>query len=86
MLDRAYQVEEVIDRWYGERVVYFKVRADDQNIYLLKYDEHQDDWDLVFYENPGKLREVRNFQGDVASLPAAYWGATSLRKAPILLN
>jgi hypothetical protein len=51
----TYQVNEIIDRWYGENSVYFKVEADDENIYLLKYDKLQDKWDLVFYKNPKKL-------------------------------
>jgi len=52
----TYQVHEIIDRWYGENSVHFKVKADDGNIYLLKYDEWQDQWDLVFYQNPQKLK------------------------------
>ena len=30
-----YKVEEIIDRWYGEGSRYFKIKADDDNIYLL---------------------------------------------------
>ena len=56
--NRQYLVKEVVDRWYGEGSVYFKVEADDDNIYLLKYDEGQDHWDLVFYQNPKKLESV----------------------------
>ena len=41
-----------MDRWYGDGEVYFKVEADDNNIYLLKYEEGQGCWDLVFYQNP----------------------------------
>ena len=53
--NRRYRVKEVVDRWYGEAAVYFKVEADDNNIYLLKYDEGQDCWDLIFYQNPLKV-------------------------------
>ena len=53
--DRQYTVKEVVDRWYGEGAVYFKVEADDGNTYLLKYEEGQDCWDLVFYQDPLKL-------------------------------
>ena len=28
-----------MDRWYGDGEIYFKVEADDDNIYLLKYKE-----------------------------------------------
>ena len=46
-----YKVEEIIDRWYGEGSRYFKIKADDDNIYLLKYDERKDRWEWVFYQN-----------------------------------
>ena len=50
-----YKVEEIIDRWYGEGSRYFKIKADDDNIYLLKYDERKDRWEWVFYQNPKLL-------------------------------
>ena len=49
--DRRYMIKEVVDRWYGDGEVFFKVQADDNNIYLLKYEEGQGCWDLVFYQN-----------------------------------
>ena len=50
--DRRYRIKEIVDRWYGVGEVFFKVEADDNNIYLLKYEEGQGCWDLVFYQNP----------------------------------
>ena len=50
--DRRYRIKEVVDRWYGDGEIYFKVKADDNNIYLLKYEEGQGCWDLVFFQNP----------------------------------
>jgi hypothetical protein len=32
----AYFVEEVLDQWYGPDDAYFKVRADDGNLYILR--------------------------------------------------
>lgn len=58
LMTRQYKVLEVIDRWYGEACLYFKIKADDDNIYLLKYEEWKDNWDLVFYQNPRKLESV----------------------------
>ena len=49
---RRYRIKEIVDRWYGGGEVFFKVEADDNNIYLLKYEEGQDCWDLIFYQNP----------------------------------
>ena len=72
LMDRRYVVNDIIDRWYGEEASYFKVRADDDNIYLLKYDEWDDRWDLVFYQNPKKLE----------SLPSADFGINAFSMIP----
>ena len=42
----AYEVEEVLDRWYGPDSLYFKVRADDQNLYILRYASSSEEWSL----------------------------------------
>ncbi|HLM99769.1 MAG TPA: hypothetical protein VK335_10830 [Bryobacteraceae bacterium] len=34
--ERPYQVEEVLDRWYGPEDAFFKVRAHDGNLYVLR--------------------------------------------------
>ena len=43
---RQFLVQEVIDRWYGVINNYFKVLADDQKTYLIKYDQDVDEWTL----------------------------------------
>ena len=57
-----YKVEEIIDRWYGEGSRYFKIKADDDNIYLLKYDERMDRWEWVFYQNPKMLNALPDLE------------------------
>ena len=59
-----YKVEEIIDRWYGEGSRYFKIKADDENIYLLKYDERMDRWEWVFYQNPKMLDALTSLDLD----------------------
>lgn len=76
--DRSYCVREVLDSWYGETSQYFKVEADDYNIYLLKYDNFQDEWDLVFFQDVGK-RDVGISQS-VAVKPLLW--LTTHRKSP----
>jgi hypothetical protein len=41
-------VEEVLDHWYGPSDTYFKVRADDGNLYILRRDTSAPDgpWHL----------------------------------------
>lgn len=38
MDEREHVVEEVIDQWYGPEDVFFKVRSDDGNVYILRRD------------------------------------------------
>ncbi len=33
---RQYLVEEVLDQWYGPHDAFYKVRADDGNLYILR--------------------------------------------------
>jgi hypothetical protein len=49
MNDRSYRVEEVLDTWYGPDHAYFKVRADDSNIYILKHLPESDEWTLEMF-------------------------------------
>ena len=52
---RRYGVKKIVDQWFGVGETYFKVEADDNNIYLLKHEEGQDCWDLIFYQNPALM-------------------------------
>ncbi len=43
---RTYEVQEVLDRWYGVGYTCFRVRADDGNTYILRHQEREDTWSL----------------------------------------
>jgi hypothetical protein len=43
---RKLVVEEIIDRWYGPHNSFFKVLADDNKVYLIKYDQDDNLWTL----------------------------------------
>ena len=43
---RTYEVVEVDDQWYSPEARYFRVRADDGNLYVLRHDESKDAWTL----------------------------------------
>ena len=45
---RNYLVEELLDQWYGPEDTYFKVRADDGNLYILRHRGcfGEDQWSL----------------------------------------
>jgi hypothetical protein len=44
--DRQYVVEEVVDQWYGPEASFFKVQADDGNLYILRHGSAPDEWSL----------------------------------------
>ena len=47
----GYMVEEVLDQWYGPEHAFFKVRADDGKVYVLRHQTSVPDgeWDLVSF-------------------------------------
>jgi hypothetical protein len=53
-----YMVEEVLDQWYGPEDVFFKIRADDDNLYILRHETSvpDGDWELVSFRESGERR------------------------------
>jgi hypothetical protein len=49
---RCVEVIENLDRWFGEDHIYFKVRGDDGNLYILRLDEACDAWELTMFQSP----------------------------------
>lgn len=49
--EKSLNVEELIDQWYGPDCSYFKVMADDGNMYILKYNEFNDEWEMNFFQD-----------------------------------
>ena len=50
-----YMVEEVLDQWHGPSDMFFKVRADDGNLYILRQDRATPDeaWSLESFREFG---------------------------------
>jgi len=48
---KQYQVEAVLDQWYDPESIFYKVRADDRNIYILRQRTSSPDgeWELVSF-------------------------------------
>jgi uncharacterized protein (UPF0128 family) len=46
-----YLVEELLDQWYGQNNVFFKVLADDGNLYILSRESSSPEgrWSLVSF-------------------------------------
>lgn len=51
--EHSYFVEAVLDQWYGPEHVFFKVRADDGNVYILRHETSVPDgeWELVSFRS-----------------------------------
>jgi uncharacterized protein (UPF0128 family) len=51
MGDHEYIVEEVVDQWYGPEHLFFKVHANDGNLYIIRRETSVPDgsWDLVSF-------------------------------------
>jgi len=49
--DHEYFVEELLDQWYGPEHSFFKLRADDGNLYILRHQTCVPDgeWELVSF-------------------------------------
>ena len=41
-----YFIEEIVHQWYGPDGAFFKVRADDGDMYVLRHDASMDTWSL----------------------------------------
>jgi hypothetical protein len=49
--ESEYEIQEVLDQWYGPEDVFFKVRADDGNLYILRHTlwAPPGRWDLISF-------------------------------------
>jgi hypothetical protein len=55
----TYEVNEILDQWYGVGYQCFKVRADDGNIYIIRHEDEDDGWVLDAF----RREEVENVKG-----------------------
>jgi hypothetical protein len=49
--EHEYLVEELVDQWYGPQDAFYKVRADDGNLYILRRETStpEGSWHLVSF-------------------------------------
>ncbi len=48
--DRQIQVSEILDRWLDPSHGYYKLRGDDDALYILRHDVILDTWELILYD------------------------------------
>jgi hypothetical protein len=49
--ERRITIVEVIDQWYGPGYRYVKVKGYDSNVYILRFDQIRDTWDLIMFSS-----------------------------------
>lgn len=47
---RGIEVVEVLDRWLGPEHRYFKLRGDDDGIYILCHSAVEDSWEMTLFD------------------------------------
>src|SRR5215472_2031641 len=47
--ERRIDIIEIIDQWYGAGYRYVKVRGHDNSVYILRFDEICDHWELIMF-------------------------------------
>ena len=56
--EKPIDVSEIIDRWLSPDHRYFKVRGEDDGIYILRHDTESGEWELTMFDS-GKSDETR---------------------------
>ena len=47
------EIVEIVDQWYGPDYCYFKIKGNDGNLYILRFDESRVAWELTMFQSPG---------------------------------
>jgi hypothetical protein len=48
--DRRIKVITIIDRWLSSTHGYFKLKADDGAVYILRHDEYSGQWEMTLFQ------------------------------------
>jgi hypothetical protein len=49
--ERCIEVSEVLDRWLEPAHHYFKLRGDDNGIYILRHSIGEQRWEMIMYDS-----------------------------------
>lgn len=50
LVKRRFEVREILDQWQGVGHTYFKLLADDGNLYIIRHDKEADEWEMVMMD------------------------------------
>jgi len=49
--ERRIDIIEIIDQWYGPGYRYVKVKGYDGAVYILRFDETRDSWEIIMFSS-----------------------------------
>jgi hypothetical protein len=49
--ERCVQVQEILDRWLAPTHRYFKLRGDDNGIYILRHSTRENFWEMTLFDS-----------------------------------
>lgn len=58
--ERIFTVRAVLDRWGGEDHAYFKLTASDGNLYVIRHDLEDNEWEMVLMEAVPRARRTKD--------------------------
>lgn len=50
---RVVEIVETVDQRCGPDYCYFKIKGNDRNLYILRFDEGRAEWELTMFQGPG---------------------------------
>jgi hypothetical protein len=53
---QALEIREIEDQWYSPSSQYFRVRASDGNVYVLRHDQEREHWSLHAFRRSQESR------------------------------
>jgi hypothetical protein len=53
--EQTIEVDDLLDRWYGDDADYFRVRGMDGHLYVLKHLRGHDRWELTSFTRRGSI-------------------------------
>ncbi|MGZ5000044.1 MAG: hypothetical protein ACXV7F_07060 [Methylomonas sp.] len=57
--DRSVEVMEILDRWLAPDHRYFKLRGDDDYIYIVRNDPKTGQWELTMFDRTNQTNRCR---------------------------
>lgn len=49
--NKRVEVKDILDRWLTPDYQYFKVKGDDEGVYILRHDAGTDRWELTLFDS-----------------------------------